>query len=231
MDLGRVRLEICRCLSKCIPRSLYLGLERDKDRDWDRDRDWTFRCGPSRRSDLPLWSLPQDRTFRCGPSRGDWTFQCGPSRGIGLSDVAPPAGLNPMVWPSPMTATPRDCSNILWEHAVAFKGTVYEKCVYSRTILPKAYNIHALDLLYVAWRKRSIPRDGPHRGINNKFEYLGEFEFIFETALWWGSVGGGTCFYFKNQRQNSSWHCPFNCLYVCINARKWWTWWFLLTIL
>jgi hypothetical protein len=40
-------------------------------------------------------------------------------------------------------------------------------------------------------------------------QILGEFEFIFETALGWGSVGWGTCFYFKNQRQNSSWHCPF----------------------
>jgi hypothetical protein len=80
---------------------------------WPPPRDRILRCGPSRKidslgtrkgqgqghgqgleqgqgSDFLLWPLP-----------GDWTFQCGPSRGIGLSDVAPPAGSNPTVWPSP----------------------------------------------------------------------------------------------------------------------------------
>jgi hypothetical protein len=48
----------------------------------------------------------------------------------------------------------------------------------------------------LAWRKRPIPLDGPHRGIN-KFEYLGKFELMFGTTLGWGSVGWGTCFYLK----------------------------------
>jgi hypothetical protein len=34
-----------------------------------------------------------------------------------------------------------------WAVEDKVKGTVYEKCMYGRTILPKAYNIHALDLL------------------------------------------------------------------------------------
>ncbi len=55
-----------------------------------------------------------------------------------LSAVAPAVG---------STATPRDRSNILWEPAAAFKGTVYEECVYGVAILYKNYNIHALDLL------------------------------------------------------------------------------------
>ncbi len=46
-----------------------------------------------------------------------------------------------------LTATQQDNSKILWEDVAAFKGTVYDKSPYGRTILPKDYNIHALDLL------------------------------------------------------------------------------------
>jgi hypothetical protein len=34
----------------------------------------------------------------------------------------------------------------------------------------------------------------PHQEIDCKFEYFSEFEFIFETALGYESVGWGTCF-------------------------------------
>jgi hypothetical protein len=59
-----------------------------------------------------MWPLPGDLTFRIE------------SYGVAL--------------PKRSTAKPRDRSNILLKHAVAFKGTVYKKCVYGRTILPKA---------------------------------------------------------------------------------------------
>ncbi len=75
-----------------------------------------------------VWPLPGDLVLRCGP----------PPRGIELSAVAPAMG---------STATPRDHSNILWEPAAAFKGTICEKCVYGVAILYKNYNIQALDLL------------------------------------------------------------------------------------
>jgi hypothetical protein len=38
------------------------------------------------------------------------------------------------------------------------------------------------------------PGGGPHRGIRFEFEYLGEFEFIFETALGYEAGGCGTSF-------------------------------------
>ncbi len=144
---------------------------------WPTPRDRTFRCGPPRGiglsavappegSDFPLWPPPRDRTFRYGPPRKiglsamappggsamknfgnnfphwpppeDSFLRCGPRRGIELSAVAP-AGRS--------TATPRDRSNILWEPAAAFKGTIYEESVYGVAILYKTYNIQALDLL------------------------------------------------------------------------------------
>jgi hypothetical protein len=55
----------------------------------------------------------------------------------------------------------------------------------------------------------SIPRDGPHRGIDCKFEFFSEFEFILEKALGYESEGWGTYFDLKNQRQNFSCQCPF----------------------
>jgi hypothetical protein len=36
------------------------------------------------------------------------------------------------------------------------KGTVYEKCVYGGTILPKAYNIQALDLRYLEEKGHTV---------------------------------------------------------------------------
>ncbi len=54
-----------------------------------------------------------------------------------------------------------------------------------------------------------IPRGWPHRGIDFKFDFFSEFEFIFETALGYGSGDWGTCFDEKNQRQNFSCQCPF----------------------
>jgi hypothetical protein len=56
-----------------LPQDRLLGLERDRDMGRDRD-----------------WDRDRDRTFRCGPSRG-----------IGLSAVAPPAGLDFPLWPLP----------------------------------------------------------------------------------------------------------------------------------
>jgi hypothetical protein len=118
-----------------------LGLERDRDmgrdRDWDRDRDRTFCCGPSRGIWLSDVAPPGGSTFRCGPSRRIESY-----------GVALPMGSTATLW---------DRSNILWEHAVAFKGTVYEKCVYGRTIQPKAYNIHALD-------RSSLKKKADHPG-------------------------------------------------------------------
>jgi hypothetical protein len=43
-----------------------------------------------------------------------------------------------------------------------------------------------------------------YRGIGLKFEFLGEFEFIFKKALVQESVGWGMCFVEKTQRQNFS---------------------------
>jgi hypothetical protein len=108
--------------------STLLGLERDRDRD----------CGPSRGIGLSAVAPPGGLDFPMWPLPGDRTFRCGPSRRIESYGVALPTG---------SIAALHDPSNILWEHAVAFKVTVYEKCVYGRTILPKTYNIHALDLL------------------------------------------------------------------------------------
>ncbi len=68
--------------------STLLGLERDRDMGEQG-------LGQGRGSDFPLWPLPRN-----------WTFRYGPSRGIGLSDVAPPAGSNPTVWPSPRDRLP-----------------------------------------------------------------------------------------------------------------------------
>jgi hypothetical protein len=93
------------------------------------------RCGP------PWWIWSYDVAPPAGSLR--WTFMWGKSYG-----VTPPAGLNPKVWPPPgdpillcgpprgiklsavapavgSTATPQDRSNILWEPAAAFKGTVF----------------------------------------------------------------------------------------------------------
>jgi hypothetical protein len=39
-----------------------------------------------------------------------------------------------------------------------------------------------------------IPRDGPHRGIDCKFDFFSEFEFIFEKALGYESGGWAKCF-------------------------------------
>jgi hypothetical protein len=46
-------------------------------------------------------------------------------------------------------------------------------------------------------KKKADPLEGPHSRINNKFEYLGEFKFMFEMALGWLSVGWGDMFLFK----------------------------------
>jgi hypothetical protein len=76
---------------------------------------------------------PRGKEFPLQPLPGDRTFCNGPSRGTGISAFR-------------LMATPRDCSNILPEHAVALKGTIYEKCVYGGTILSKDYNIHILKI-------------------------------------------------------------------------------------
>jgi hypothetical protein len=39
-----------------------------------------------------------------------------------------------------------------------------------------------------------ILRGGPHKGIDCKFNFFSEFEFIFETALGHESGDWGTCF-------------------------------------
>jgi hypothetical protein len=54
-----------------------------------------------------------------------------------------------------------------------------------------------------------ILRGGPQRGISFEFEYLGEFEFVFETALGYESRGRETCFDEKNCMQKISRYCPF----------------------
>jgi hypothetical protein len=41
--------------------------------------------------------------------------------------------------------------------------------------------------------------EGQHVEINNKFKYLGKFEFIFKTGLGWRSVGWGTFFILKTR--------------------------------
>jgi hypothetical protein len=60
-----------------------------------------------------------------------------------------------------------------------------------------------------------ILRDGPHRGIDCKFEFFSEFEFIFEKALGYETGSWGMCFDEKNQRQNFSCQCPFKYLRNC----------------
>jgi hypothetical protein len=149
---------------------------------------------PPRGSDPPMWPLP------AGSLR--WTFMWGKS-----DSVDPPTGSNPKVWPpwgirsydvAPpgdqtfrcgpavgLTATPWDHSNILWEPAAAFKGTIYEECVYGVAILYKNYKHSG----FLAWRKKPIPQGGPHWGIDYKLEYFSKFKFIFKTALGYESGG------------------------------------------
>jgi hypothetical protein len=43
---------------------------------------------------------------------------------------------------------------------------------------------------------RISPSGGPHREVGFAFEYLDEFEAIFETA--WGNVGSKKCKYFRD---------------------------------
>jgi hypothetical protein len=102
-------------------------------------KDLILRCGPPWRSDL-----------RCGPPLQDWILRCDLPRGIRSYDVAPsPWGLKlSAVDPAVRsTTTSRDRSNILWEPGAAFKGTLYEECMYGGTIAHRDYKIQALDLL------------------------------------------------------------------------------------
>jgi hypothetical protein len=52
-------------------------------------------------------------------------------------------------------ATLLDRLKILLQLAAAFKRTVYEKWLYGGTMLPKAYNVQAVDLLYLKEKGRS----------------------------------------------------------------------------
>jgi hypothetical protein len=53
---------------------------------------------------------------------------------------------------------------------------------YGKTILPRAYNIQALDLLLLD-KKANPLGGGLNRKIDFEFDYLGEFQFIFKRAL------------------------------------------------
>ncbi len=55
----------------------------------------------------------------------------------------------------------------------------------------------------------SNPPGGPQQGISFEFEYLGEFEFIFGTALGYESRSRETCFDEKKCMQKISRYCPF----------------------
>jgi hypothetical protein len=60
-----------------------------------------------------------------------------------------------------------------------------------------------LEICSTLKEKVDLPR-GPHLGIGFKFEFLGEFEFIFEKALGLESVGWGTCFVLKKTEEKIS---------------------------
>jgi hypothetical protein len=64
----------------------------------------------------------------------------------------------------------------------------------------------------------SIPRDGPHRGIDCKLEFFSEFEFIFEKALGYESGGWRTCFDEKTRGKISRVSVPLR--YVQYGARR-----------
>jgi hypothetical protein len=61
-----------------------------------------------------------------------------------------------------------------------------------------------------------ILRGGPHQGIDCKFEFFSEFEFIFETALGYGSEEWGTYFDEKNQRQKYRVSVPLSTFFVAV---------------
>ncbi len=97
---------------------------------------WTCMWGKSHGVAPPGGSNP--KVCPPPPPPGDPILRCGPSQGTELSAVAPAVG---------STATPRDHLDILWGPGAAFKGTIYEECVYGGTIPHKDFNIQALDLL------------------------------------------------------------------------------------
>jgi hypothetical protein len=53
-----------------------------------------------------------------------------------------------------------------------------------------------------------------HTGGSTANSIFCKFEFIFEKALGYESVGWGTCFDEKNQRQNLLCQCPFKVLFA-----------------
>jgi hypothetical protein len=74
-------------------------------------------------------------------------------------------------------------SYAVWSPGLGLKRRrIYEKCVYGGTLLPKAYNVQASDVLQLA-KRPILGGGGTHRRIEFKFEYLGKFEFILERAL------------------------------------------------
>jgi hypothetical protein len=101
---------------------------------------------------------------------------------IRSSDVAHPGRSDPMVCPpSPRgsKATPRDHGNILRKPAAAFKGRIFEKCVYSGT---KQY--YTRPIIFWPYICSSLKKKA-------EFKYLRRFELILETALGYQSGGRG----------------------------------------
>jgi hypothetical protein len=61
---------------------------------------------------------------------------------------------------------------------------------------------------------------GAQQGISFEFEYLGEFEFIFETALGYESGGRETCFDEKTACKKSQATGPLKALFLLLQFGK-----------
>jgi hypothetical protein len=90
------------------------------------------------------------------------------------------------------------------------KGYYSKKCMYVRKWTEEPQGM--INYLALAWQNNFFPRILIIRGMTFKFEYLGEFEFIFENNL--GAWSGAQEFAFdeKNQMSKISCKCTFNSL-------------------
>jgi hypothetical protein len=115
---------------------------------------------------------------RCGPSWRIWSYNVPP----------PPGGSDP-------------------QPTAAFKETIFEECVYGRTILHKDYNMKVLFAL--AWRKMPIlPTRGGHTGDRLQIRIFQRIQIYIRNGfrVW---IRLGDMIWWKKQRQNILCLCPF----------------------
>ncbi len=145
-----------------------------------------------------MWPPPAGLNPKVWPSRGDPILLCGP-----------PGVLNFLLWPLPWNRQPHRGIVLIFFYSLVLplKGqSMKNVCMveqYQQGLK------HSGLRSALAWRKMLILRCGPHRGIDYKFNFFSEFEFILKTALGYGSGDWVMCFDEKNQRQNFLCQCPF----------------------